>query len=429
MKPFAARDMMTAVAATKSSAWSLGNSGLHASGNVVMPPPFIKKLVGCSILISSLFGMDALAYTPEEADAAKTANTLETEVLQSQVALAEAQQRKVAADKALVDAQYPPLTGGKAGSFTFDPNTDVGVLAQPASVVALNKTADTVCEKVASATKTPPAGLVLIGGNDALYMAQASIVTSEMQLLANAYDETFPKLAKVPKAKPEKPDVSVFGFSTGVGGSLYQAGSILKEVAGFTQLFRNNTTILNATVTVDQPMLDNAIAGCLKSPTSTTKGLVAAYVVAKSGPFFAGWKKLTEDRAKAEQMLSLLADNKDPQAKAGVATLTMLNRAMDALFATIFSDASGKGTESSLIALLKGDALNQYVANKGLLLEARLASARAAGVKTESLWYSDRLYAWASVSVNYTLYGQDGTVLTAGTTANQAEPTKIVVGR
>ena len=99
---------------------------------------------------------------------------------------------------------------------------------------------------------------------------------------------------------------------------------------------------------------------------------------------------------------------------------------MDALISSLFA-TSDKSPEPLLVGVLAGEAMQRKIGGGTLILQTTLSNAAASGIKRTSLWRSDRLYSWATVTVNYALFDSSGNVIAAGAAQNSPEPRKIEV--
>jgi hypothetical protein len=370
----------------------------------------------------------------KQVDLEKQKNTLLADLLASQKALIDAQKGAIdsqaalaTSQKTLLDSTYPLITGGKTGAVTFD-TANIGPLAQPGAIEALKVVADSICTSVRPKASS---GVVLVNDADLKLIAQARWVSVQLVGLGDRY------MAASPGAGAPVPAIGGSPLSgSSAGLALYGVGAALKEIASFTQLFRTDTTIYQATVKVDQETLTDAVAQCLlKVEPATAKAvdvflpkslLVASFGAPSSSEIQEKLKLLTELRSKGDAELGTLAGKTDDASKRRIALLTALNTSMDALVATLFT-VSEKTPEPVFIGALAGEALLGKVGGGVPLLQMNLSNAAASGIKRSSIWRSDRLYSWSTITVNYALFDQAGKLLAAGTASNSPEPRKVVV--
>lgn len=400
-----------------------------------------KVRVSALFAVVSLFQVSIQAFaapaaaSPEiqdlqaKVDLEKQRNTLQAELLANQKVLIDAQKGSLDAQasllvsqKALLDGMFPQTSGGKTGAITFDASTNIGPLAQPGAVAALNTLAETICKDIHYAAGK---SIVIATDADLKLISQARWMNLQLSGLKEAYKElkiVEPK-GNVPNALPP-------------GVALYGLGAALKEVASFAQLFRTDTTLYNATVKVDQDSLNAAIAGCLLAPPKPGETTAKVYLPKTlvlnplTNPDTSGvldsLKILRSQRADADSTLNGLIGKSDDTSKRLVARITALNTAMDAVISSLFA-TSDKSPEPLFVSVLAGEAIQKHISDGGLILHTVLTNAAASGIKRTSIWRSDRLYSWASVTINYSLFDSSGTVLSAGTVQNSPEVRKIEV--
>lgn len=366
-----------------------------------------------------------IAELKKQVELEKQKNSIQADLLASQKALIDAQ--KAAADsqtqlvtsqKTMLDALFPQVTGGKSGTITFDATTNVGTLAQPGAIDGLNKIATKLCEKVSPAVGS---SVVLLADNDLKLVAQARTISMQLNSLKEAYST----------AKPAA-TTKLGTNSLPAGVALYGVGAALKEIASFTQLFRSDSTIYSASVTVGQESLNQALAGCLLATNRHVylpKGLLMASLsMPTTSPIQDALKNLAELRINSDAELNSLNGKSDATSKARIAKLTALNSSMDTLVSSLFS-TSEKSPEPMLIGLLAGEAIYIKVSDGARLFKPTLVNAAAAGVKRSSIWFSDRLYSWASVTVEYVVLNGNGEVFAAGAVNESPEARKIEISR
>ena len=384
----------------------------------------------------------------------KQKNALQVDLLASQKALIEAQKAAIdsqallaTSQKTLLDNTYPLITGGKTGSVTFD-SANIGPLAQPGAIEALKIVAGEICAIVRSKTEKP---IVVVADADLKLIAQARWATLQLQGLFDRYTAANPS----PPAGAPPPTKGGSPFSALSGGlGLYGVGAALKEIASFTQLFRTDTTIYAATVKVDQETLTDAVAECLLLPTANSNAaapggtapvtaaaaaspparevylpkslLLASLNAPTTSDIQEKLRLLTELRSRSDAELGALAGKADDASKRRIALLTALNTSMDALVATLFA-VSEKAPEPMFVGALAGESMLSKLGAGVPMLQTTLSNAGASGIKRTSIWRSDRLYSWSTITVNYTLLDQSGKLLAAGTINNSPEPRKVVI--
>jgi hypothetical protein len=361
----------------------------------------------------------------DKLDLEKQRNTLQADLLASQKALIDAQKASVdsqtqllGSQKSLLDAMFPQITGGKTGAVTFDASTNIGPLAQPGATEALNALAGSICKAVVDTKST---SVVLATDADLKLLAQARWINLQLAGLTEGY-------ASVAIAQPTGAQTTN-AFPPGL--ALYGIGAALKEVASFAQLFRTDTTIYSATVKIDQDSLNAAVAGCLRNLKVAEVFLPKALLVnsltfPSTSAVQDSLLALEKQRGKADTELNTLAGKPDDVSKRRIARLTALNTSMDAVISSLFA-TSEKSPEPLLVGVLAGEAMQRKIGGGTVILQTTLSSAAAAGIKRTSLWRSDRLYSWATVTVNYALFDSSGNVIAAGAAQNSPEGRKIEV--
>lgn len=396
----------------------------------------LKKIVRRSLPIWTLVALTFEAHAGQavSADVAelqkqvnleKEKNAIQADLLASQKTLIDAQKaavdsqtQLVTSQKSVLDALFPQITGGKSGAVTFDATTNVGTLAQPGAIEALNSIAKTICEKVAPVSV---ATLILVSDSDLKLLAQARTIDAQLSGLVDSYSNAKP---------PTTPKKSTNSLPAGV--ALYGAGAALKEIASFTQLFRSDSTIYAASVVVNQDSLNQAITGCMLGAPKHVylpKGLlVASLTMPTNSGIQDSLKKLAEARADADAELNSLTGLTDAVSKTRIAKLTALNASMDSLTASLFT-VSEKAPEPMFVGVLAGEAILRKVSDGAHLFKATLVNAGAAGVKRSSIWFSDRLYSWASVTVEYVVFSGTGEVFASGTVNNSPKARKVEITR
>lgn len=358
-------------------------------------------------------------------DLEKQRNALQADLLASQKALIDAQKASVdsqtqllGSQKSLLDAMFPQITGGKTGALSFDASTNIGPLAQPGAMEALNTLASSICKAVA-ATKTT--SVVLATDSDLKLIVQAKWINLQLAGLTEGY-----RTAAIPEpAAGQKPNAFPAGLA------LYGIGSALKEAASFTQLFRTDTTIYSATVKVDQDSLNAAVGGCLRDLQITNVFLPKTLLLnSLTFPSNSGiqdsLKILEHQRGNADAELNALTGKTDDVSKRRIARLTALNASMDSLISTLFA-VSDKAPEPLIVGVLAGEAMQQKIGDGTRVLQAVLSNAAASGIRRSSIWTSDRLYSWSTVTVNYALFDSSGNVIAGGAIQNSPEGRRIEV--
>jgi len=358
-------------------------------------------------------------------DLEKQRNALQAELLASQKALIDAQKASIesqtqllSSQKSLVDAMFPQITGGKTGAISFDTSTNIGPLAQPGAIEALNTLAGSICKAVAATT---PSSIVLATDGDLKLIAQAKWINLQLAGLTEGYKS---EAVQGPAAGQ-----MTNAFPAGLG--LYGIGAALKEVASFAQLFRSDATIFSATVKVDQDSLNASVAGCLRdfkvSEVYLPKALLINSLTFPSNSAIQDLlKTLEHQRGKADVELNTLAGKPDEVSKRRVARLTVLNASMDALISNLFV-TNEKSLEPLIVGVLAGEAMQQKIGAGSKVLQATLSNAGASGIKSSSIWRSERLYSWATVTVNYALFDSSGNIIVAAAAQNSPEGRKIEV--
>ena len=362
----------------------------------------------------------------ERLDLEKQRSSLQAQLLASQKALIDAQKASVdsqtqllASQKLLLDGMFPQITGGKTGAVNFEMTTNIGPLAQPDAVEAVNALAGKLCKTVADTQTT---SLVLANDGDLKLIAEARWINLQLAGLKAGYQA----------AAVQAPAGATAMNAFPAGLALYGVGAALKEVASFTQLFRTDTTLYAATIKVDQDSLNAAVAGCLHDVKVIEVFLPKTLLInALSFPSNSAIQDtlitLEKLRSSADTELGTLAGKSDDTSKRRAARLTALNASMDALISTLFS-TSEKTPEPLIVGVLAGEAIQQKVGSGTTrVLQATLSNAAATGIKRSSIWRSDRLYSWSTVTVNYALFDSSGNVIAAGVAQNSPEGRKIEV--
>lgn len=382
------------------------------------------------VLVSIRVSASSSTMSPEiqalqtQIDLEKQRNALQVDLITSQKALIEAQKSAIdsqtgllGSQKALTEALYPQISGGKTGAITFDASVNFGPLAQPDAISALKSLVETICKDTRDSGAS---SVVIVTDSDLKLISQARWINLQLSGLREAYKD----LSMMEPSGGATPNAVTPSLA------LYGVASALKEVASFAQLFRSDTTVYSSSVKVDQDLLNAAIAGCLKGPGANVAVHLSKTLLVNSltNPDTSGildsLKALRSQRAKADTTLYDLAGKADDGSKRRAARITALNTSMDTVINNLFA-TSEKSPEPLFVGVLAGEALQQKISSGSLMLQAVLSNAAASGIKRSSIWRSDRLYSWTTVTINYSLFDSSGSVLKAGAVQNSPEGRKI----
>jgi hypothetical protein len=261
---------------------------------------------------------------------------------------------------------------------------------------------------------------VIVSDNDIKLIAQARAFALQLKSLVTAYESV--------KISSDSAKLTTNALPAGI--ALYGAGAALKEVASFTQLFRTDTTLYTAVVNVDQETLVHAVAGCTIKVNRTFYTPKSLLVSSLSKPdqsdILMNLKRLSELRINADAEMARLSGTTKADDKAKQTKLIALNTTMDAMISTIFT-TSEKVPEPQFVSILAGEAILQKVGDGANLFRVTLVNAAATGVKRTSIWLSDRLYSWSTVTVDYVVFDPNGAALVAGAVNVSPDPKKIKV--
>lgn len=232
----------------------------------------------------------------------------------------------------------------------------------------------------------------------------------KLDRLASAVDDLLGK--EVQKAEKEG------------NADLLGIGSLLSEVAQFTQLFRTDKSVAFAESSLPDELLLDLIAQ--QAPTKViypSAAMDALWTGGVSSNFGSLVSALFKRRGKLSEFSEKAKGKKDQTAAAAAASAALAD--LDAL-ATSLATPDVTTKIPLLLTVFRGEFVaGALTSNSGRALTVKVAEKGGASLKTSSIWHSDRLYASGGVVATYRLTS-GGTVPTVTRAGVVVSETKFV---
>lgn len=199
---------------------------------------------------------------------------------------------------------------------------------------------------------------------------------------------------------------------------LLSIGSLLSEVAQFTQLFRTDKSIAFDQSSLPDEFLLDLIAQQAQAmviyPSAAMDALWTAGVSSKFGELTSA---LFKRRGKLSEFVEKAKGKKDQVSAAASAAAAIVE--LDAL-ATTLATPDTNTKIPLLITVFRGEFVSDSLSiNSGRALTVKVVEKGGASLKTSSIWHSDRLYASGGIVATYRL--------TSGMTVPTVEKAGVVV--
>jgi hypothetical protein len=361
--------------------------GIHSAS-------FIRRYtLICAALISLGLAQPSCAQDNEQAqiDAlTKKKNILQ---LQSDIAKLEVDKQKNAFPK--FDDDF-----GKKGALTIESaeRDKFHVTARSAEAFPI------VASKLVEIVAAQPGPVVLLTDLD---LAALAVYRAEKSKLDRLYERAQTILGKTPsKPKSLTPEAA--------GAAIMGVGSLLGEIAQFTQLFRTDKSVSFTESLLPDNLVFDLVA--MKSPskiiypTVQMDALIAGRIPSQFADEFSEVVNL------GREITQLKDKKKEQQATAFIADL-------DATVIRLASlEVSSK--QPILASVLRGELAKDAIdVAKGRILTINVVTKGGTSLKTSSIWRSDRLYASGGLIVTYRLVAGDSTptVIDAGAIVSESK--------
>ncbi|MCQ9376301.1 hypothetical protein NMQ14_18820 [Methyloversatilis sp. XJ19-13] len=317
-------------------------------------------------------------------------NQASVDAINNKKALIEAQDALMKAQVALLKNRFPAFSEdfGNAGALTIESAERDKFHVTARSAEAFRSAA----RQIANAIKNDGNPVVLMTDAD-----RASVPTfwSERAALQRVDSEIIKLLGDIPKDPDKESSLALFGI-----------GTIMSQVAQFTQLARTDRSLAFTDSLLPDELLYDLVAIELSQTALYPGAAVDAILATGAASTFA---KQFDAIAKRRATLTKV-DGKDKEKAAAVLA------EFDELSARLVAvDAS---TEMPLLlTVLRGELVDQFlIASKGRTLSIKVASKGGTSLKVTSVWRSDRLYAAGGVVASYRLTapGPNGGIAKAG---------------
>lgn len=311
------------------------------------------------------------------------------DALNDKKALLEAQTNLLKAEADLIKAQNPafPDNFGKQGSLTIETaeRDKFHVTARSAESFAI------AAKKLAQLVREEKKLTALISDLD---RATLPLYWAEKLNLNKLNSDIESVLGPIPLGKPTPESV---------GAALFGVGTVLSQLAQFTNLFKTDKNIAFTDSTLPDELLLDMLAVELGETVLYPGGAVDAILTSGGRAFFS--RELGAAMARRSELVKL--------GEKGASVLASLDATTTRLGA---SDASTK--LPLLLAVIRGELVDQYVTAAERILSVKIAVKGGTSLKTSSIWRSDRLYVSGGVVVAYRLTSPEkdgsGKVVRAG---------------
>ena len=319
-------------------------------------------------------------------------NQAKIDELNDQKALVEAQSALIKAETAAAKEGNDSFGEGygKKGSLSISGADNVRVAARASAAM------ERAAVQIADVLKADKQKTVLITDTD---RNAISMYTSEASAMKRLREQANALLGTATLAKAESAE-------------LLALGTMLSQVAQFTQIFRTDKTLTFAASTLP----DDLLLDLISSNTPNLSLYPAADVDAiLTGTTPSQFSNGLDALIRARESLTKV----DPKKKEKEAATSLVAQ-IDAFLARLAAvDSVSK--QLSLLLVLRGEMASGYLeASNGRVLSVRILAQGGTTLKTESVWRSDKYYASGNIVVSYRLTSRSsiGSVLKSAVIAS-----------
>jgi hypothetical protein len=290
--------------------------------------------------------------------------------------LIDAQDALIKSQTSLIKDQSPAFDDnfGKKGALTVDTADRDKFHVTARSAEAFSRMADKLAAITKEAAGVRPI-LILVDADRSAVQA----LWAESTALSSIETKIATALKEPPKVKAQA--------APGVG--LFEVGTVLSQIAQFTQLFRTDKNVsFTDSLLTDDVLLDLVAIG-LQGSSRYPQGETDRFLSKSWNSNSDFGVRLSAALSKRDALVAIGDPGKD--------ALKDISALSDRLATP---DATTKLPE--LFTVLRGELVQTYLSEKDVLtLSVRVVSKGGASLKTSSIWRSDRLYASGGVITSY----------------------------
>ena len=301
------------------------------------------------------------------------------------------------AQKDLIDAKNPTITGGKDGTIVKSTDNLDSFHSTIQTYQALNQPAKEICEAAFQKAKNKNQKVVFIDEDDALKFTQYKVIKNQMD-----------DILKPPPPGEAKP--------LNLSLTLYAVGALINSVTAFSKLFRTNREVFSEDVTIVPSAWNAALFNqCSQTKTKDQQLKFNIGSMGFDASLLLGESKFMKKVTELKEIKAELGDSKKEEAAKIELLLTSLYKDNGAVLSQLLQSEY----------LEKEITLNEdgtRIANDGALIaKTEIVKKTGFTMKTSNIWRSDRLYSSGAVAVVYSLSNKDGTVLASDIVINETE--------